>query len=632
MTAHPYRSDIDGLRALAVASVVLFHLSEEILPGGYLGVDIFFVISGYLLTGIIWKELKAGSFSIAQFYVRRIRRIIPALLILLIAVTGLSTIVLLPNDLGGFGRSVIASLLFIPNIYFWRDTNYFSSAADEKPLLNLWSLGIEEQFYLLLPLVLLYLTKGVSRRAILVISLLVVLSFALNWVAILVGASGPAFYLLPTRAWELGIGSALALLPKGPARPWLAMSGWAIMICSMALPIRGFLGSPDGILSVFGATLAIWAGAPQESAFGQVIASRPVNLLGRISYSLYLWHWPLIVIYSYYIVREPSPIELSGVAAVSLLVAYISWAFVEQPFRNQSMPFRRVGVILLSGTAITALSSVLLISSQGLPNRLPEEAARINAAVGTHYRCEVSRLFPFGASRACDLSLGEDGIEGARIALLGNSHAQMYAPLLREYGQENGLSVALVPLNACLPTVSLNISIRCLNQAKTNLASLLELPHLETVVIAHNWPTEALLVSADGSKIEGANLIAEATISLADRLHEKGIEVIIVGPLLRPMFDVASILSRQIAFGHDERVSRDAPRREWELNYRSSMAVLGDASHQIIRPDLVQCSADRCVFVGERGSLFADSGHLSQLALPMFQRTFYDALNNNLLK
>jgi len=250
VTRYPYRSDIDGLRALAVASVVLFHLSENFLPGGYLGVDIFFVISGYLLTGIIWKEMRAGSFSIAQFYIRRIRRIIPALLLVLIVVTCLSVIVLLPADLAGFGRSVLASLLFVPNIYFWRDTNYFSSAADQKPLLNLWSLGIEEQFYLLLPLVLLYLTKGVARRAILIISFLVFLSFALNWAAILVGGSGPAFYLLPTRAWELGVGSALALLPKASSRPWLAMSGWAIMLCSMALPIRGFLGTPDGIFSV----------------------------------------------------------------------------------------------------------------------------------------------------------------------------------------------------------------------------------------------------------------------------------------------------------------------------------------------------------------------------------------------
>jgi len=381
--------------------------------------------------------------------------------------------------------------------------------------------------------------------------------------------------------------------------------------------------------SLLGAALAIWAGAPQSSAFGKVIASPPVNFLGRISYSLYLWHWPLIVLYGYYIVREPTPIELTGVAAVSVLFAYFSWACVEQPFRNRRYSFRRVGVLLLSGTAVSAVGAIVLISSQGLPNRLPEEAARINAAVGTHYRCEVSRLFPFGASRACDLSLHEDGIEGASVVLIGNSHAQMYAPLLRDYGQENDLSVALVPLNACLPTVSVNISSRCLNQARANLAELLELPRLKVVIIAHNWPTKASLVTADGSEISGDNYIADATLSLADQFRKVGVEVIIVGPILRPMFDVASILSRQIAFGHDERAPRDAPRWAWDSSYRTSMDLLQAASFPIIRPDLIQCDTDRCVFVDEHGSLFADGGHLGQSALPMFQNAFEAALNQS---
>jgi len=208
-----YRPDIDGLRAIAVLSVIIYHLSHAILPGGYLGVDVFFVLSGYLITAIIWREIAIGDFSILRFYERRIRRIMPALLAMIFIVTAVATLLLLPVDLIGFARSLFATLGFVANIYFWRDSNYFSSVADEKPLLHLWSLGVEEQFYLIFPLLLLLLARKAKSWAILAMGCLCIASFASNVFALKVDGSSPAFYLLPTRAWELGVGAFIALLP-----------------------------------------------------------------------------------------------------------------------------------------------------------------------------------------------------------------------------------------------------------------------------------------------------------------------------------------------------------------------------------------------------------------------------------
>ena len=199
-----YRPDIDGLRAVAVLSVIAFHLNPAWLPGGYLGVDIFFVISGYLITNIIWREACEQNFSILRFYERRIRRIMPALLTVLAATSVAALILLLPADLKGFGRSLLATLFFVANIYFWRDTNYFSRTAEDKPLLHMWSLGIEEQFYIVMPFLLAILAFRWRRAAVWFVLAIVLLSFGLNVFANRIGAQNPAFYLLPTRAWELG--------------------------------------------------------------------------------------------------------------------------------------------------------------------------------------------------------------------------------------------------------------------------------------------------------------------------------------------------------------------------------------------------------------------------------------------
>ncbi|TIL51510.1 MAG: acyltransferase [Mesorhizobium sp.] len=193
-----YRADVDGLRAIAVISVIAFHLSRSWLPGGYLGVDIFFVLSGYLITLILWREALKGQFSTIRFYERRIRRIMPALLLLLFFATIAAIVLLLPADLIGYGKSMLATLGFVANIYFWRDTDYFSRAAEAKPLLHVWSLGVEEQFYIVFPLLIAAFARFWPRATFPAIALLTVLSLAANCLALRIGGASPAFFLLPT--------------------------------------------------------------------------------------------------------------------------------------------------------------------------------------------------------------------------------------------------------------------------------------------------------------------------------------------------------------------------------------------------------------------------------------------------
>src|SRR3954447_22772118 len=217
--AMKYRPDVDGLRAIAVMSVIVYHLFHTALPGGFLGVDMFFVLSGFLITTIIWREAQVRDFSILRFYDRRVRRILPALLLVLFATTIAALVILLPADLVGYGQSLLATMTFVANIYFWRDTDYFARVADYKPLLHMWSLGVEEQFYIFFPLLLVLLARFRQYVALYTIIPLAAASFALNIFANQVGGSSPAFFLLPTRAWELGLGAVIALLPTRVLRP-----------------------------------------------------------------------------------------------------------------------------------------------------------------------------------------------------------------------------------------------------------------------------------------------------------------------------------------------------------------------------------------------------------------------------
>jgi peptidoglycan/LPS O-acetylase OafA/YrhL len=607
------------MRAIAVLSVVFFHLRKGLLPGGYLGVDVFFVLSGYLITGIIWREACEHRFSIVRFYDRRIRRIMPALLLLLAAVTAAAVAVLLPSDLIGFGKSLLATLVFAANVYFWRDTDYFSAAAGQKPLLHIWSLGIEEQFYILFPLILVLVARYLPRRALAVVGGLSLASLGANMLAIHVGGALPAFFLLPARAWELGAGALLALPPLSQVSHargarWFAASGLLLIVIGMLHPVDSIWWLPAAVPAVLGTVLLLLAGNRAETVITRALRLKPLVFVGLISYSLYLWHWPIIVFSQYYLVRPLTAVEGSLALAAMTACAALSWWFIERPFRGKRIPILTVRLAAAGGMLLLAAAAAVILRTHGLPGRLGAEAAAINQAVDTNYRCPISAYLAFGRSRACAMHLPTRNPADAEVVLLGNSHAQMYAPVWESILAERGVNGLLVPLNGCLPTVQTNISPECLAAARANLAQVLKLPGARTVIIGLTW----------GSDVAG---LLPAIDDLIERLRAAGKQVVLIGPIAEPGWDVASTISRRLAFGHPIDRPLTLPTSEFMRRFGPAIAHFenrGDV--RFVRPDRVQCPAELCFYVLDGHSLFSDSNHLAAAELPRFQAAFASAL------
>ncbi|MER9891683.1 acyltransferase [Mesorhizobium sp. M0119] len=630
-----YRADVDGLRAIAVISVIAFHLSRSWLPGGYLGVDIFFVLSGYLITLILWREALKGQFSIMRFYERRVRRIMPALLLLLFFTTLAAIALLLPADLIGYGKSVLASLGFVANIYFWRDTDYFSRAAEAKPLLHVWSLGVEEQFYIIFPLLIAAFARYWPRATLPAIALLTLGSLAVNCLALRIGGASPAFFLLPTRAWELGAGALVALLPRERApHGWIAgvlgAAGAVAMLVGIGSPARLFGSVPVALPAVIGAMLLIFAGQDKQSPINRLLAMRPLVFVGLISYSLYLWHWPFIVFSQYYLIRDLNFTEMTVAAVGMVICATLSWRYVERPFRSKTIPARSVYSAAAAGAAILAVLASVLIWSNGLPGRMSGEVAIINAAVGTNYRCPVSNYLSVGLSRACTLNLPSRNPSDANVVLLGNSHAQMYAPAWESILVAKGLTGLLIPANGCLPTVTVNISRQCIEVAAGNLREIDKLSNVRTVILGLTWPHAGDgLVDADGKVVDNRSdrELAVGLDELIDHLRRSGKNVVLIGPIADPGWDVPSEVSRALAFGRPMDKPTYLPVEEFERQYGAIIRHF-EARRDIgfTRPDRILCDASRCNYILDGRSMFADSNHIAEAELYRFRPNFTEAL------
>lgn len=400
-----YRREIDGLRAVAVLPVLLFHAGLSSFQGGFVGVDVFFVISGYLITAIIVDDLERGRFSLGQFYERRARRILPALFAVLLACVPAAAIWLLPGDFVAFARSLVATLVFGSNILFWRESGYFDTAAEVKPLLHTWSLAVEEQYYVLFPLLMIVvwrLGRGRARPiALAVFAAIFVASLALaQWGS--QAAPVAAFYLLPPRAWELLVGASLALLPAtwlpalGAAgsggrvsgggrvggRRWLTEAGalaglaaiaWSIFALDAHSRFPGLAALPP----VLGAALVIACAGPGTLA-GRVLGWPPLVGLGLVSYSTYLWHQPLLAFARQ---RADLPLDKALVlVALAIVLGALSWRFIERPFRNRrAMPLRAVTTWGLATASLLGASGLAIVMANGFNARLDADQRALAA-------------------------------------------------------------------------------------------------------------------------------------------------------------------------------------------------------------------------------------------------------------
>ena len=335
-----YRADIDGIRAVAVLAVIFYHADVKFFSGGYIGVDIFFVISGYLITTILLRELDENEFSLARFYERRIRRIFPALFAFMTVTLVVSSIFFDANEFQEFSKSLIATTLFSSNILFWTQSGYFEGPSELKPLLHTWSLAVEEQFYIFFPLLLALLARYVRPRLAPALAGITLISFAINIYGLNHDPSG-AFYLAHMRVWELLMGSILAtrIIPTKinlHTRNLLGLIGLGmisvpVFLYTIDTPFPG----AAAIIPTFGTVLIIYSGDESKTFIGRILGFWPIVFIGQISYSLYRWHWPLIVFARYYAIIELKAHETAGVLLAIFILSSLSWRFIETPFRKK---------------------------------------------------------------------------------------------------------------------------------------------------------------------------------------------------------------------------------------------------------------------------------------------------------
>jgi peptidoglycan/LPS O-acetylase OafA/YrhL len=584
-----YRPDIDGLRALAVLLVVFNHL-QTLVTGGYVGVDVFFVISGYLISSGILSEMEAGTFSIGNFYERRVRRIFPALLVMLLVASLLAYRYLLPSETDSFAHSLLASLASVSNMFFWSQAGYFDPPSAFKPLLHTWSLAVEEQFYIIFPLFLIALRmwRWVSLKA--AIWSVTILSFALA--CLLVSrAPSAAFFFAPLRAWELLVGTIMSqhYFPKIRGAGWrnlASLVGLFLVVAPAFLytartPVPGFSALPVCL----GAALLIGAGETGSSVVGRLLSWRPVVFIGLISYSLYLCHWPIIVfrnrafiLSEHDILRPRDKIEI---LVVSMIAATISWRFVEIPFRKGMLRPGRRRLFLVNGLTAISISVVALIMilTHGLPSRFSNEAVAVAAFTDYHPErewregvCFLTPDYSFSdfQPRTC---LSQDTAR-LNLLLFGDSlAAHLYPGIVMTFPKLNILQATAADCRPLLhePVMQPPYDTNCYKMSSFIFGSYLMHHQVDAVLLAGNWH-EALLPELG------------RTIAW---IRQHDMVPIVVGPAIEydtslPRLLASSLRSKDYGAVDRHRVARaikldqemeELARNQWNVRY---ISVFGD--------------------------------------------------------
>lgn len=448
-TALKYRADIDGLRAVAVLSVLAFHIRLRGVQGGFVGVDVFFVISGYLISSIVFSEIAESRYSVIGFYERRIRRIFPALFAMLAVLSVFAVIYLLPAELVAYGKSMLAATASASNFYFWQHSGYFDSPTS-YPLLHTWSLAVEEQFYILFPLFLLLVRKLFPTR----LRLSVIALFCVSLVAsalVISRSREAAFYMPYTRAWELLLGTILSLgmFPRLQAwqRNLVTFGGIGLIAFSILFYTeRTLFPGLSALAPCVGSALIIGAGESGSSLVGKILSWRPIVFIGLISYSLYLWHWPVIVLQQMGVFVGASAITSHRVAALltehrldmivevllSLVLGILSWRFVERPFRSGKLRLSGPPLFALAGAVMIILMgfSSLTVFAKGFKGRFPADALEVasihhDSEEIVRTGCFITSDYHFEKYNYNLCLHKDDSGEKNNYLLLGDSHSAM---------------------------------------------------------------------------------------------------------------------------------------------------------------------------------------------------------------
>jgi len=637
-----YRPDIDGLRALAVLAVLMYHAGFGVFSGGYVGVDIFFVISGYLITTIISREIAGNTFSISTFYERRFRRILPAAFTMVAVCLLAACFLLNPRDYDDLARSAVANNLFVSNVYFYLQSGYFDGPARLKPLLHTWTLSVEEQYYILFPLLLLFIAKFGRKKYLHFLVPMLVLSFGASVIGMDIDRSA-VFYLLPTRAWELLIGSLLAIaaLPgirSSILRNVISGSGLLLMIYSI-FSFTSETPFPGGYaaIPVLGAAMVIYAGSSGTTLVSRLLSIRPVVFTGLISYSLYLWHWPLLVYARIFKVVDLTVAERTLLLVATFAVAVLSWRLIETPFRKKRLlPGKRtVFAGSFAATAMVILTGFSVIHNDGYPGRY-SSAGSADAVVNDpewNYWMTCRYRKSQAAQHKGLCTIGRNDGEASFI-IWGDSHARALASAVNASAIRHGSTGVLASLSACPPLLDIERPGRtdCYEYNQQTLDYVLQHPELNTVILAARWavsmegtrykhesgdPVELVDLSS-GQQKPGNNpeLFNEGLRRVISTLKDSGKNVVLVRPVPEVGYDVPSanyvarITGRDVNLMIAPAVDEYFSRNEDVLSLFSRLEQ--DLAVKTVDPAALLCDDYYCrVALQDGTALYRDEDHLS---------------------
>ena len=639
---HPeYRPDIDGLRAIAVLAVIAFHARASSLPGGFIGVDVFFVISGYLITGLIARHIELGDFSFANFYTRRIKRLLPAYILVTVATLAVASWLLIPYDYLFYTTSLAASWAFAANVFFsMLSWGYFGQRTEEFPLLHTWSLSVEEQFYFVFPLLLIFLYRY-ARRWMLPILALMALGLT-AWSQLQTGKVA-SYFLLSSRGHELLVG-ALAFYFGRKMKAWptpvasvVAVLGLVMLAASFVLfhkdvPFPGV----RSLLPCLGTAMLLLAGRQQHLLSGW-LSSRPMVGMGLISYSLYLWHWPIFSFLRYRQVELTLAVIVAAVA-LAFLLSWLTWRLVEQPVRqNRTLGFKAVALryYALPALACLAIGGVSYFS-QGLPQRFPGELRELISSYSfsrdltqscSFKGTEYEKVDPEKLERHC--AFGADKSGRAELLLVGDSHADHFKPFVDVLARAADLKAVFSVQGGCFPiylpdhvgtTSRSDIPTAC---ARRNADLLAIAGHYKYVVLAGAWASE------DTTWFEEQLQIAAATIRRA------GATPVIFqdNPAHEPS------LSRCILYRMRGWIAADSncniPRAEVEEQQKQTRAAIRRVAEKVAGTIIIDslqvlCNASECPTYEGNTAFYKDSNHLNPRASALMGQRYLEKLGSPL--
>jgi peptidoglycan/LPS O-acetylase OafA/YrhL len=637
--ALPYRSEIDGLRATAVIPVCLFHADIPPFSGGYVGVDVFFVISGYLMASIIGRELTDGRFSFLFFYERRVRRIFPALFCVLFFCAIGASLLVPPQLFQEFGRSLVATVFFSSNVIFaLGSSNYFDAPVGLNPLLHTWSLGVEEQFYILFPIFLAIIWRlGWSWRFI-ATAVVAVTSLAISiWGA--ENAPTASFYLLPPRAWELLIGAMVGLLhmrprfQEGPAVPtWVATAVSCLGLCLMLASFVWFdsetaIPGYAALAPCVGVALLLHFARSQKNFVTRLLSLRPCTFVGKISYSLYLWHWPLIVLVLRYDFVSQSGLGIKClVLAAAFALSVVTWRLVEQPFRQRSrIPRRTVFASAVCVTALFAIAGSWAKTSDGWPQRYPglalvalgpqlqrEQSDTAWADFEDHNDCFAPDLASWARDR-CWLNAGGD----SNALLWGDSFAHNYI-----YGLFRNASapwhVLAYTSPQCPPVIGYEAASRpqcaAINRSVT---SIIKDYDIKTVILAANWQ----------SYVSRRKMTYGDIARTINMLHQLGLRVVLIGQ--SPEFSFA-YPDEYFYQKYGATIRKGSYFAELGIDPRVNRAMASaTTADEFFDPLAVLCDGKECLFKQDGDYLFEDYGHYTNYGSQRMTTALLDKLRGD---